>query len=577
MLHAIRSSRLVNGRAGRLIVAAGLVSIGLLSPVASHASTPTSVTFHAQPSLGTRVGTAHALPTGSAFTGGQTFNPVPFMTPWRGPHGVGKGIGAPSAGSLPLAPHRGAVLQQFNGLDNNAQAYQSGIVLTPPDQGVCAGYDPFLSGHPEVVFEVINEAGEEVTPGGKVLAGPFSLAALFNDPYTLGDVRCYYDATTQSFYFTEIGFNMTGPNPGSNSTVDIAVYNSNGLAEYQFDTSQSGAVFGDQPEIGYDNYNLYVATDQFPSSGYDNAELIAISKSDLVDEVASPQDAYFQNVSIGGLPMIALEPAVSPGVNTEYMLNSFSYDQNFNPISPATTLGFWRMNGEANLHTATLQGTLINSEAYAFPVPAASDGSGNAEYSVSGLPITAEAYLQPDDSRLLQVQVASDSSGLTMWAALDSAVTIPGDTTRDAAAWFEVDPTKVNFSSSTGAGILHQGYLAAAGQNLLYPAIWYQHGTVTVVYTDSSATMNPSAAYSAFTLGTKTPSIYILATGPSPHYSFCEYFGCSRWGDYSAATADPSGSGVWIATEYTAPESTDATNGDAYDNWGTYVAETRSS
>jgi hypothetical protein len=62
----------------------------------------------------------------------------------------------------------------------------------------------------------------------------------------------------------------------------------------------------------------------------------------------------------------------------------------------------------------TLNGRIIGSETYAFPMPAASTGTGAVD--VNG--ITSEAFLNPDDSRMQQVQLVNDDQhGLQLYAA----------------------------------------------------------------------------------------------------------------------------------------------------------------
>lgn len=88
-----------------------------------------------------------------------------------------------------------------------------------------------------------------------------------------------------------------------------------------------------------------------------------------------------------------------------------------------------------------------------------------------------------------------------------------------------------------------------------------------MVFTISSATINPSAAYTTVGSG----RITTVANGSGPHLSFSDaapYFE-PRWGDYSFVAPDPAGTGVWLATEYIPP----AADQDPYDNWGTYVFE----
>ena len=70
--------------------------------------------------------------------------------------------------------------------------------------------------------------------------------------------------------------------------------------------------------------------------------------------------------------------------------------------------------------------------------------------------------------------------------------------------------------------------------------------------------------------GTGSGKITTVAAGTGPHLSFSDaLFDEARWGDYSFAQPDPSGIGVWLATEYI-PSAADQ---NPLDNWGTYVFE----
>jgi hypothetical protein len=140
-------------------------------------------------------------------------------------------------------------------------------------------------------------------------------------------------------------------------------------------------------------------------------------------------------------------------------------------------------------------------------------------------------------------------------------VTPHGDSiARDGAAWFQIDPARPR--------VVNQGYVGAKGAYLIYPAILApQHGPTAMVFTITSSSINPSAAFT--TLGSNT--ITTVAAGAGPHLSFSDgppYFQ-ARWGDYSFAAPDPDGSGIWLGTEYIPP----AAFQDPYDNWGTYVFE----
>ena len=544
---------------------------------ATHAasSTPTTATYQGKPLAASQITTGTGIPT----------KVMPPAHPRTAPLDVDslnpgdKATRKPAAAVLSSLPKaratdvaEGSLIHNFNGISNTANDTLNGFELTPPDQGLCAGHDSSLPGNPSVVFEIVNLVIAEYTPSGHLIAAE-SLFTLFQDPNSIGDPRCFYDATSNAFYFTQIGVDPTG----THTVDDVAVFDHHGFAVYQFDSSIGGQCFGDQPHVGYDNNNLYIATDEFcgpTESNYIGALLIAISKPQLLAEVASPNAVGFEPLVLGGDPIVTLQPAISPGVGTEYLLNSFPYDQFGNNNNIANTLGFWQVKGGQHVTTGgkvTLIGTIITSETYAFTQPAASTGNGSVTNvcvppgSTNCAPVTSEAFLNPDDSRMQQVQAFNDNGDVDLYASLPTALNIPGDpSARDGVAWFKIDAESMSFEA--------QGYIAVAGSYLLYPAIYHTaEGTTAIVFTITSPTLNPSAAYTVMpSTGTTFGAVKIAAKGAGPHNSFSDVeFGRARWGDYSAATIDPSGNNLWLATEYIPPAAFQA----PFDNWGTRVFE----
>jgi hypothetical protein len=462
------------------------------------------------------------------------------------------------------------VLHKFNGVSDLDSDNLNGIPVTPPDQGLCVGRDRSLPGSPKAVWEPVNIAARETTVGGTPLIPDITLATLFQDPFAEGDPRCLYDSATHTFFFTEIGFPPGGPNPTlTNTTLDVTVLNSRGAAFYQFDTSfdsngQSGNCLGDQPKVGFNNNALVVSTDQFcgPTlSDFQGALVFAISKPQLVAEAATVNDAVLGPIALGNVLITGADPAIATGTGTGYLVNSFPFDEFGQNNAVADTLGLWKLRNTISVTTGsgtpTLFGRIIPSIPYAFPVNAASTGDGSVTNG-----ITSEAFLNPDDSRLSgPVAVTHTSSGgIRLWTALDTAVFVGNDpSARDGAAWFRINPAK---NRLVGAG-----YSAARGKYLLYPAIQpRQHGPAALVFTITSAAVNPSAAFTTV----NSPTIKTVAAGAGPHVSFAEVqFNQFRWGDYSFAVTDPSGNGVWLATEYIPPPASQ----DPQDNWGTFVFE----
>ncbi len=571
----LRKARL---SAGIVVGVATLVTpLAAVSATATNAAAaPTTATYHAKAGSATRLEQAASV---SGLTPRiSSFSPKGPRALTHLAHKAMSSVGAGDAAGAGVSTLDGPTGEShtFNGLSDADQAKVNGGVgvgdLTPPDQGLCIGRDALLPGDPKVVFEAINSAVRETTPGGTPLRPDVSLATLFDDPFAQGDVRCLYDASARTFYFTEIGYPAGGPQPQIplplNTTNEVAVWNANGIADYAFDTSLGDTCFGDQPKTGYDNNALLMATDEFCGTGganFEGALAMVISKPELVAEAPTVTDAILGPVSLADNPVTGLDPAINTGTGTGYFVNSVPFLANGNNNPVGNTLGLWSITNTADVVSdpgaITLTGNVINSESYAFPVPATSTGTG-AVTTVDGLPITSETALNPDDSRLSGPVSVTHTifGGILLWTALDAAVSPAGDTNpRDGAAWFAI-------SVRSGA-VAQQGYITARGANLLYPAVAApQFGAPVAVFTITSKTINPSAAYTV--LGSHR--IITVANGTSAHVSFSDVlFAQARWGDYSFAQVDPSGGGIWLATEYIPP----AANQDPIDNWGTYVFE----
>ena len=530
-----------------------------------------SAQFHGTPGTATRLSTSRPSLTNPTNAGGKRM--IDNHLPARSANGAAL-LNGPRVGSTALDRTEGRLLHNFDGLNDINQAAVNGGSgvgeVTPPDQGLCVGFDPGVPGV-KVVFQAINSALRETSvnngplPGAPLLGNKDVSFANFWEPGAFSDPRCFFDFSTSTFFFTVIGTLQAGPDKG-NTSIDIAVFNTSGFAVYQIDSSFGGTQFGDQPHVGFDNNALYASTDQFnaPGTAYFGAALWVISKSQLVNTVPAPAFVNFGPLSLAGIPILTLEPAISTTfTNTEYLLNSFPFADALITPNPITQqLGFWRVIGDAGVSnghpgSVTLTGTIIHSETYGFPVPAVSTGTGVTDKNG----ITSEAALNPDDSRMLQVQFINGH----LWAALTTAISIDNDpAARDAVAWFNVD--------AAAGKVATQGYIASQGNYLIYPAILRTTaGTMAITFTITSATINPSAAY---VVKTSTSShfgvIHIAASGFGPHLSFSDtipVIGRPRWGDYSAAALDPNGRDIWLATEYIPSPA----NQDPFDNWGTRV------
>jgi hypothetical protein len=305
--------------------------------------------------------------------------------------------------------------------------------------------------------------------------------------------------------------------------------------------------FGDQPRVGVDGTNLYVTDDEFSILGpqFPGPEVWAFDKAQLVAGDATVNFARFPYLNIPSAPQPALTDA-SP--SAEFFLSS---------LDPAGTgdnqIGVWAMTDENQVGLGgvpTLSSLVIPSEAYAVPPPAPQKG--------------VKSTLDSGDDRMQQVEYA----GGTVWGELTTAIQPAGDSkVRAGGAWFQVQP-QLGPGGITGASIVRQGYLAAKGQYEIYPAVQPDAaGNAAVVFTLTSSSRYPSAAYATLKAGGGNFGPAVVAAAGSGHY----YKLSTRWGDYSFAVPDSSAHAAWLATEYIPPKSSQTTTGQQ--NWGTRVVE----
>lgn len=519
---------------------------------------------------------SHATPAAAATTG--TIQTV-------SPNASGKLAPAVSAsnrqhGTLPTRSTRGAaarsnqaiahttasnaafsstLLRNFNGtssLDSAKTNY--GAQFEPPDQALCEG-NGFVLEAVNSAYTVYTTAGNATV--GNVVVGPYNVNDLFNEggyEFT-SDPRCFYDATSNR-WFTLILF-ISGGGGGTTSHFDVGVSTSGDPSKffnfYQVDTTDPTGTgcpcFGDQPLFGIDQFNVYVSTNEFSILGpsFNGAQVYALDKTNMLAGTNATVDHFSAPDPASGVQAASLQPATSIGSpNAEYFLSSL--DPNG---TSDNRVAVWAIT-QRDIHngqTPLLSDVVITSELYSFPVPAVQKGSTS--------PITQ------NDDRMQQAEWINGSVS----AELETALFIGSDpTVRDGAAWFKIQPTLTGTAISSAA-IQKQGYVASAGNYLLYPAMAVNLGGRTaMVFTLTGANNYPSAAYAVlgqFGFQFGAPTIPAGGTGPYlPKPTVPD-----RWGDYSWALVDTVSHTMWFATEYVPPKPSQTTNGQR--NWGTRVLQ----
>jgi hypothetical protein len=451
-----------------------------------------------------------------------------------------------------FSPQVGRLLANFNGVSSlDSEVTNFGAEFEPPDQGLCVGNG--------FVVEPVNSAITIYRTNGSVVLGPLNVNDLFNEGPTqfTSDPRCYYDKSTHTWIAVVLYINSTN----TESRTDIAVNRSGNPTTpwtvYHLEATDDGTsatpvhpncpCLGDQPLLGLDGDNVYISTNEFAlvGNGFNGAQIYALSKEQLFS-LHTTNFVHFADLTIGGSVATSVQPAIAFGhADAGFFMNSLD------PLGTSDNrIGVWAITHRDAVEKGgfpTLSSLVLKSETYS--VPPAAIQKGNATTLDSG------------DDRLQQVQFINDS----LWGALGTSVAVPHDSVaRAGIAWFQVTP-HVRDQLLSKAEIEKQGYLASAGNYLLYPAIQSGWDNSAVIgFTLSGSKNFPSSAYAVMPEGSSSfKHIRIAAAGTG------SYNKGTRWGDYSWAILDPDQNRFWLANEYIPPVSSQTTDGIT--NWGTRV------
>jgi hypothetical protein len=468
----------------------------------------------------------------------------------------------------------GGLLHNFDGVNAiQNSAATKGYDLEPPDEAMAAG-----NGY---VLNFVNLTGAIYKSNGQIAAGPFPLGVLganggfFNTNLTniVSDPRAFYDAASHTWFALVWEDDFTSSGTPGPAYVDLAVNSGNPVTgtwkQYKIDVTDANAAgcpcLPDYTILGVDQYNVYLLPNEFQNfgSGFNGSQIYAIAKSDLIGGNPAPNVVHFGGLSVAGVIAYHLQPANEyTHASAEYFMNALDPNNTYD-----NRLGVWALTNRDHIAQGVipnLSSTVIGSEAYAMPVNAQTPAGFN---NFTNSPTTG--VVTADFDAMQEVQYVDGY----LYGALDTSVNVAGDSAaRDGVAWFKVAPSVSGGVISSSTHVAQQGYISSRGLYLLYPHIEHSfNGNSAIVFSIGGPGTYLSAAYAVQESGWKNfGGIKVAGYGATSDNGFtgtASFGGVGRWGDYSAGQLDPSGNGIWFATQYI------PNNGDGVANWGNRVFE----
>ncbi len=424
-------------------------------------------------------------------------------------------------------------------LDQQVALYGSSEELTPPDTQLAAG--------PTDLMEVDNAVGSIWSKSGS-LVSTFDLNQFFGVPsedagYGAFDVRVVYDAGSGRW--------IASSSAASSNLTDDQVYlavsatsDPTGTWYVYTVAANTGGTLYDQPMTGVSSSLVVISWNDFSYGGrtFTGQETWVLQKSDLTSGAAvqgvhwGPDGTRFR-----------LVPAVSIGTApTEYLVYN-----NADPLAlvenqGTPTLGVVAVNG------TPAQGNVTFTE-------------WDPPIAATGVPPSAQQpgpnVIDTGDDRL---ESAVWQNGVLWTAGNDACIPSGTSTTQSCMRFIQLD------TGGNSPQVVQDFDAATPGTDLYYPAVAVDaSGDLVTAFTESSPTLYAGAAAGVQPAGSTGPlqDTAEFEPGQAAYCGFdCQGGGTNRWGDYSAASVDPSNPAeVWVAAEYA---DTASDQGD----WGTAAA-----
>ena len=423
----------------------------------------------------------------------------------------------------------------------------------PPDETSAVGTTRYV----ELVntnFAIYNKTSNTPISTGTInsLAGAASTDSVF-------DVQVIWDPTTNRFYYAAddvvsssdnrvaFGFSKTA---SPSSAADFCKY-----------SIGFGSVFPDYPKLGDSQFFAMIGSNLFSgSNSFLGSDLLAISKPPSGS--SCPAGSSFKLDDAAPLLINATTQAFTPVPANEIDTRPTGFAVARPSPLPATQLSLFKVTRDPTTGNPVIEstGTPVTVPKYMWPSNAPQMGSVNAIDTLDARNTQSVAGVDP-----------GHGAKLAIWT--QHTITVGG---RAAVRWYEIDPTTHSLlQSGTVSNTSLFQFNGAISPNRQVNGTTKSGGDAMVLNFDSSSSSTFPAIKMVSKVGAGGQSGPVLVkNSPGPLSGFdcdAETLFC-RWGDYAAATPDPSTANqIWQVSQF-AVGSGSGTTGPATSRTQNFVA-----
>jgi hypothetical protein len=322
-----------------------------------------------------------------------------------------------------------------------------------------------------------------------------------------------------------------------------------------------GMVFPDFPKLGDSRFFAEIGSNLFSGSGsFLGSDLLAISKPPSGS--TCPAASSFKLDDAAPLLMNASTAAFTPVAANEIDTRATGFAVARSGPLPATQLSLFRVTRDATTGNPVIQstGTPVAVPSYTLPANATQSGSVNLIDTLDARPTQAVAAVDPAHSGKLAIWT-QHTINVAGWAAV---------------RWYEIDSAASSLlQSGTTSNASRFQFNGAISPNRQVKGITQAGGDAMVLNfdTSSSTTFPTIRMLSKIGAGAQSGSVLIKSSpGPLSGFDCDSATRLCRWGDYAAATPDPSTANqIWQVSQF-AVGSGSGTSGPATSRTQNFVA-----